>query len=258
MRRKPAASERLFGINVVESSLASVPERITTIWIDGTRQDRRLLALVERAKALGISIQMTSRKNLDRRVPEATHQGVLAEYRPLPPLHEDDLPDLIQKMPDSLFLVLDGVTDPHNLGACMRSAAAVGVQAVIAPRDRSASLTPVVRKVASGAAERIPYVAVTNLVRALQLLKNHGIWIVGMVDTAEQSIYSQDLSGPTALVLGSEGDGLRHLTRETCDRLAHIPMSLGMQSLNVSVAAGVCLFEVVRQRGLVRVSGKLR
>jgi 23S rRNA (guanosine2251-2'-O)-methyltransferase len=248
MSREARDGALVHGINAVESVLAHDPERVLTLWVDAGRDDRRLGALVEQAKALGISVQPTSRKALDRRVPDGRHQGVVADYRPPPPLGEAELLDRVEAATAPLLLVLDGVTDPHNLGACMRTAAAAGALAVVAPRDRAASLTPAARKAASGAAEVVPFVAVTNLARTLASLKQLGVWVIGTSGDAEQDLYAQDLRGSTALVLGAEGAGMRRLTAEACDLLVRIPISESMESLNVSVAAGVCLFEAVRQR----------
>lgn len=248
MSRESREATLLHGINAVESALTHDPERVLTLWVDAARDDRRLNALIDQAKRLGVSVQTTSRKALDRRVPDGHHQGVVADYRPPPPLGEGELLDRVEAADAPLLLVLDGVTDPHNLGACLRTAAAAGALAVVAPRDRAASLTPVARKAASGAADIIPFVPVTNLVRTLAALKQSGVWVVGAAGEAEQDIYTQDLRGSLALVLGAEGSGLRRLTAETCDVLVRIPISPSMESLNVSVAAGVCLFEAVRQR----------
>ncbi|MEJ2631017.1 MAG: 23S rRNA (guanosine(2251)-2'-O)-methyltransferase RlmB [Acidihalobacter sp.] len=248
MSREARDDALVHGINAVESVLTHGPERVLTLWVDAGRDDRRLGALVKQAKTLGISVQPTSRKALDRRVPDGRHQGVVADYRPPPPLGEVELLDRVEAATAPLLLVLDGVTDPHNLGACMRTAAAVGALAVVAPRDRAASLTPAARKAASGAAEAVPFVAVTNLVRTLASLKQLGIWVIGTAGDAEQDLYAQDLRGSTALVLGAEGSGMRRLTAEACDALVRIPIEPAMESLNVSVAAGVCLFEAVRQR----------
>jgi 23S rRNA (guanosine2251-2'-O)-methyltransferase len=248
MSREVRDAALVHGINAVESVLGHDPERVLTLWVDAGRNDKRLVALIEQAKALGISVQATSRKALDRRVPDGHHQGVVADYRPPPPLGEGELLDRVEKASSPLLLVLDGVTDPHNLGACMRTAAAAGALAVVAPRDRAASLTPAARKAASGAAEVIPFVAVTNLARTLASLKQLGVWTVGTSGAVEQDLYAQDLRGSMALVLGAEGAGLRRLTAEACDVLVRIPISSAMESLNVSVAAGVCLFEAVRQR----------
>ena len=167
--------------------------------------------------------------------------------------HENDLPDLLaQAGPDALVLVLDGVTDPHNLGACLRSAAAAKATAVVVPKDRAVGLTPVVRRASAGGADRVPLVAATNLARALRTLKDAGVWITGLAGDTDTSIYDIDLKGPVALVLGSEGEGMRRLTRETCDFVAKIPMPGPMESLNVSVATGVVLFEALRQRSAKR------
>ncbi|OBS08725.1 23S rRNA (guanosine(2251)-2'-O)-methyltransferase RlmB [Acidihalobacter prosperus] len=240
-------SEQLHGINAVESALRNDPERIKVVWLDAARDDHRLRTLAVLAEAAGIAVQRTSKKALDRRAPDARHQGVVADYQPPPAPSEGDLLDLVEAAREPLLLVLDGVTDPHNLGACLRTAAAAGALAVVAPRDRAASLTPAARKAASGAAERLPFVPVTNLVRTLEALKSRGVWVVGTAGDAGQSLYEQDLRGARAIVLGAEGEGLRRLTREACDHVVHIPMRGGVESLNVSVAAGVCLFEAVRQ-----------
>ncbi|WP_455386181.1 23S rRNA (guanosine(2251)-2'-O)-methyltransferase RlmB [Acidihalobacter prosperus] len=248
MSREAREGALVHGINAVESVLRNDPERVLTLWVDAARDDRRLTALIGQAKALGISVQPTSRKALERRVPDGRHQGVVADYRPPPPLGEAELLDRVEAATAPLLLVLDGVTDPHNLGACMRTAAAAGALAVVAPRDRAASLTPAARKAASGAAEAVPFVAVTNLARTLASLKQLGIWVIGTAGDAEQNLYAQDLRGSTALVLGAEGSGMRRLTAEACDALVRIPIEPAMESLNVSVAAGVCLFEAVRQR----------
>lgn len=243
-------SHFLYGINAVESALRNDPARIRVIWLDTARDDGRLMALNDQAARIGITVERVSRKALDRRVPEGRHQGVVADYRPPPPPTEHELLTLVEKANSPLLLVLDGVTDPHNLGACLRTAAAVGAIAVVAPRDRAAPLTPLARKAAAGAAELIPFVPVTNLVRTLQALKHAGIWVIGTAGDARISLYEQDLTGGLAFVLGAEGEGLRRLTREACDIMIHIPIQPSMQSLNVSVATGVCLFEAARQRGL--------
>lgn len=248
MSREAREGALVHGINAVESLLAHDPARVLTLWVDAGRDDRRLSALIEQAGTLGISVQQTSRKALDKRVPDGRHQGVVADYRPPPPLGEAELLDRVEVAAAPLLLVLDGVTDPHNLGACMRTAAAAGALAVVAPRDRAAALTPAARKAASGAAEVVPFVAVTNLARTLASLKKLGVWVVGTAGDAGQDLYAQDLRGSMALVLGGEGSGLRRLTAEACDALVRIPIEPAMESLNVSVAAGVCLFEAVRQR----------
>jgi len=201
------------------------------------------------AQAGGITVHCVPRAELDALVGGARHQGVVARGTAPPQRSEVDLDAVLAGQTKAAFLlVLDGVQDPHNLGACLRSADAAGVQAVIAPKDRSVSLTPTVRKVASGAAEAVPFIQVTNLARTLRELKQAGIWLVGTAGEAGTSLFEADLAGPLALVMGAEGKGLRRLTRETCDTLVHIPMAGSVASLNVSVATGICLFEAVRQR----------
>ncbi len=239
----------IIGINPVEGALANDPSRVRELLIEQGAHNPRLRALNEEAKRLGIRVHARPRTALDQLAGEARHQGVIARYESPPPLSEHDLPQLIEHADnDALFLVLDGVTDPHNLGACLRSAAAANVTAVIVPRDRAVGITPVVRRASAGAADRVPFVAATNLARALRTLKESGVWLTGLAGDASQSIYDIDLKGAAALVLGGEGEGMRRLTREACDRLARIPMPGKMESLNVSVAAGIVLFETVRQR----------
>ena len=186
---------------------------------------------------------------IERQAGGARHQGVIARVQSTRIYDERDLEGLIEAAAKPLLLILDGVQDPHNLGACLRSAAAAGATAVIVPKDRAATLTPTARKVAAGGAERVPLVRVTNLARCMKELQDAGIWIVGLAGEAEASLYSVDLKGPIAIAMGGEGEGLRRLTREHCDYLAKIPMASGMESLNVSVAAGISLFEALRQRG---------
>ena len=239
-------NEFIYGIHTVTALLERAPERIETLQVLEGRGDKRMQQLLSEAERANIHIERVSRDVLDKF--DAKHQGVVAllannfEYR------ETDLKGLIERSASPLLLILDGVTDPHNLGACLRSADAAGVDAVIAPRDNAASLTPVVRKVACGAAEVIPFVQVTNLARTLRDLKEWGVWIVGTAGEAETLIYEQDLTGPIAIAMGAEGSGLRRLTREHCDFLVKLPMVGSVSSLNVSVATGICLFEAVRQR----------
>lgn len=240
-------SELLYGIHAVQSALLQYPERVKTVWVDTSRTGNRLEPIVELANRAGITVQSISRKTLDRRVPDVSHQGVMADYRPLQPMNEVDLPARIRETDNPLLLVLDGVKDPHNLGACLRTAAAAGAVAVIAPRHRSAPLTPAARKVASGASEIIPFVQVANLTRTLNTLKELGIHVVGTSVDAKTPLYNYDMAGGHAIVLGGEEKGMRRLTREACDDLIRIPIHASMESLNVSVAAGVCLFEFVRQ-----------
>ena len=241
-----AKNDFIYGIHTVAALLARAPERIESLQVLEGRADQRIQQLLSEAERAHVRIERVSRDVLDKF--ETKHQGVVAllannfEYR------EADLKNLIERVANPLLLILDGVTDPHNLGACLRSADAAGVAAVIAPRDNAASLTPVVRKVACGAAEVIPFVAVTNLARTLRDLKEWGVWIVGTAGEADTLIYEQDLSGPIALAMGAEGSGLRRLTREHCDFLVKLPMAGSVSSLNVSVATGICLFEAVRQR----------
>lgn len=240
--------ERIFGVHAVSSLLEAAPERIIRLYVLDGRDDHKLQAVLRRAEALDVSIARRDRKALDQLTDCAVHQGVVAECKPAPQLREDDLETLLDRLDAPLLLVLDGITDPHNLGACLRTADAAGVHAVIAPKDRSAALNPTVRKVACGAAERVPFITVTNLARTLRLLKDRNVWVVGTAGEASDSIYQSKLTGALALVMGAEGEGMRRLTREHCDQLVHIPMFGTVSSLNVSVATGVCLFEAVRQR----------
>jgi len=239
----------IYGLHAVLAALSQGKGNVAEMWVDGTRRDARLTALLEAAQQAQTKVHTVTRQALDERVPEARHQGVVARCKNTPSYTDADLHDLLQALDTPPFvLVLDGVQDPHNLGACLRSADAAGVHAVIVPRDRAASLTATVRKVASGAAESVPLLQVTNLARTLRELKELGIWIVGAAGDAATSLYDVDLKGPLALVLGGEGKGLRRLTRDLCDAQMHIPMAGSVESLNVSVATGICLFEAVRQR----------
>lgn len=241
-------SDRVFGIHAVCSLMDRDPSRIRKLFTLKGRENGRIEALIEKARAQGISVETINKQKLDERA-DGVHQGVLAEVKPGTLKGETDLDLFLSDLPkDKFILVLDGVTDPHNLGACIRTADAAGVDAVIAPRDRSAPLNSTASKVACGAAETIPYFQVTNLVRTLKQLQESGVWIVGTAGEVAESIYSTDLSGPVALVMGAEGRGIRRLTRENCDCLINIPMAGDVSSLNVSVATGIALFEVVRQR----------
>jgi len=242
-------SQAVFGIHAVESLIASQPERVIRICVQKDRQDKKMTGLIKSAQAQGISVEMMSRQSLDQQTGSANHQGILAYCKKAAVLNEQDLKQLLENLDVPPFLlILDGVQDPHNLGACFRSADAAGVHAIIAPKDKSVGLTPVVSKVASGAAETIPFIQVTNLARTMEMLKEKGIWLYGAAGEAEQSLYQSDLAGPVAIVLGSEGAGLRRLTREHCDMLLKIPMQGSVESLNVSVATGIFLFEALRQR----------
>ncbi len=244
--------ERVFGLHTVSTLLERDPERVRAVWVQRGGKDARLERVLAATKKAGVVTHRVERRLLDDMAPGARHQGVVAEYQGTPPKGEADLEPLLDALQESPFLlVLDGIQDPHNLGACLRSADAAGVHAVLVPRDRAVGLTPVVRKVASGAAESVPLIQVTNLARVMKGLRERGLWLVGTAGEGESSLYETDLSGPLALVLGSEGKGLRRLTREYCDILVSIPMRGTVSSLNVSVAAGICLFEAVRQREFV-------
>jgi len=210
--------------------------------------DPRVRRIEELARAHGLTVQRADARALKQALGDVAHQGVVADVRPLAPWTEDDLVDALTRATSPLLLVLDGVQDPHNLGACLRTADACGALAVIVPKDRAAQLNATARKVAAGAAETTPVVAVTNLVRTLKLLKDAGVWIVGSAADAPKLAQEADLRGPLALVLGAEGSGMRHLTRQTCDFLVRLPQLGAVESLNVSVAAGMLLYEAVRQR----------
>lgn len=241
----------IVGINPVEGALANDPERIRELLVEQNSKNARISEILAAARKHGIQVRTMGKDQLEKMSGEARHQGVVARYETPPMLGENDLEGLVEKAgPDCLVLVLDGVTDPHNLGACLRSAAAAKVTAVVVPKDRAVGLTPTVRRASAGGADIVPLVAVTNLARALRTMKDAGVWITGLAGETDKSIYQVDLKGPTALVLGGEGDGMRHLTREICDFVAKIPMPGNMESLNVSVATGVVLFEALRQRGV--------
>ena len=240
--------EYVFGIHAVQTKLQRNPERVQELWFQEGREDQRLNQVKALADAQGIECQIMPRRELDNKV-KGRHQGVVAGCTPNPAKDEHFLMQLLAELNEPVFLlILDGVTDPHNLGACLRTADAAGVHAVIAPKDKSASLNSTVSKVACGAAESIPFVQVTNLARCLKSLQDAGVWVTGTAGEATQHIYQTDLTGNMALVMGAEGEGMRRLTREGCDQLVKIPMAGEVSSLNVSVAAGVCLFEAVRQR----------
>jgi 23S rRNA (guanosine2251-2'-O)-methyltransferase len=239
----------VYGLHAVNAALERAPERVLELWIADARNDARTRDLNERAERVGVHVHSVSADALAKLVGDVVHQGAVAAMRPLKAWDEHDLTEgLNQLTVDPLLLILDGITDPHNLGACLRTADAAGAHAVVIPKDRAASVDGVVRKVAAGAAEFIPVASVTNLARTLEALKERGVWVVGTDGEAEKAIYSTDLKRPLALVLGAEGSGMRRLTRDTCDFLVRIPMAGHMQSLNVSVAAGIALFEALRQR----------
>lgn len=241
-------SEVIFGIHAVQALLERDPQRFQQVWILKGRDDRRLQPLIAALEAQGIVIQVATRQWLDSKVEGAVHQGIIAQVKPGRHYQEGDLPDLLASIESPLLLILDGVTDPHNLGACLRSADAAGVHAVIVPKDRSAQLNATAKKVASGAAENVPLIRVTNLARTMRLLQEYHIWIVGTAGEATHDLWESKMTGPLALVMGAEGEGMRRLTREHCDDLIRLPMAGSVSSLNVSVATGICLFEAVRQR----------
>ena len=239
----------LFGFHAVGVRLKIAPQTVVEVHVDPARRDARMRQFVERVAAGGTRLVDSDEARLTKMSGGPRHQGVVALVRPLPQTHSlDDLLDAVQGPP--LLLVLDGVTDPHNLGACLRVADGAGAHAVIAPRDHAVGVNATVAKVASGAAESVPYLMVTNLARTLGELKERAIRIVGTSDDAPRTLFEADLSGPLALVLGAEGTGMRQLTRRSCDELVAIPMRGAVESLNVSVAAGVCLYEAARQRSL--------
>ncbi|MCQ4327029.1 23S rRNA (guanosine(2251)-2'-O)-methyltransferase RlmB [Stutzerimonas stutzeri] len=240
--------ERIYGLHAVEALLRHHPKRVKQVWLAEGRGDPRVQGVLELAAQARVRVGQCERREMDAWV-EGVHQGVIAEVSPSQVWGEAMLEELLDRAEGPpLLLVLDGVTDPHNLGACLRTADAAGALAVIVPKDKSATLNATVRKVACGAAEVIPLVAVTNLARTLEKLQQKGLWVVGTAGEAEQELYAQDLTGPIVLVMGAEGKGMRRLTREHCDYLVRLPMAGSVSSLNVSVATGVCLFEALRQR----------
>ncbi|MGM3160894.1 23S rRNA (guanosine(2251)-2'-O)-methyltransferase RlmB [Dickeya undicola] len=241
-------SEIIYGIHAVKALLEQDPQRFLEVFTLKGREDRRLQPLIAELEANGIAVQVANRQWLDDKVEGAVHQGIVARVKEGRQYQENDLPGLLASLDTPFLLVLDGVTDPHNLGACLRSADAAGVHAVIVPRDRSAQLNATAKKVACGAAETVPLIRVTNLARTLRFLQEQNVWIVGTAGEADHTLYQSKLTGPMALVMGAEGEGMRRLTREHCDELISIPMAGSVSSLNVSVATGVCLFEAVRQR----------
>lgn len=244
------SNEFIYGIHAVKAVLERDPVRFIEAYVLKGRQDERLMPVLNELTQIGVSIQQMNRKTLDDKARGANHQGIIAKVKPAKQLNENDLDSILSQHAQPLLLILDGVTDPHNLGACLRNADAAGVAAVIVPKDRSAPLTATVSKVACGAAETVPLVRVTNLARTMRSLQEQGIWIAGTAGEATHDIYQAKLDGPLAIVMGAEGDGMRRLTRETCDDLIKIPMAGSVSSLNVSVASGICLFEAVRQRTL--------
>ena len=241
----------LFGFHAVGVRIKTLPQSVLEVFFDVSRRDARMRQFVDRTREAGVRLVESDGSRLARMCGSHGHQGVVARVDPL--MQAKSLDELLEQLEASaaaapLLLVLDGVTDPHNLGACLRVADGAGAHAVIAPKDHAAGINATVAKVASGAAETVPYFMVTNLARTLLELKERNIWCIGTSDDADKTIYDADLTGPVALVLGAEGEGLRQLTRKTCDELVSIPMHGAVESLNVSVASGVCLYEALRQR----------
>lgn len=247
-----AKEEIVLGIHAVNALIKRSPERFVEMWLLKGRDDERLLPIINLARKYGIPVQLVHRKVLDDKSEGEQHQGVVARVKPGKTYTENDLEDILseaeRKGESPFLLILDGVTDPHNLGACLRNADAAGVQAIIVPKDKAARITATVRKVAVGAAETVPLVQVTNLARTMKQLQQMGVWIIGTAGETDTSLYDVKLDGPMALVMGAEGKGMRRLTREHCDQLVKLPMAGSVSSLNVSVATGICLFEIVRQR----------
>lgn len=242
----------VYGLHAVQAILEREPEMVSKIWLENSRRDAKAKKLLQLAYDADIKPERVKGDVLNKLVGEnANHQGVVALSKEIPAGNEKTLKQIIDNLSIPPFLlILDGVQDPHNLGACLRTADAAGVHAVIAPKDKATGLTSVVRKVACGAAETVPFIQVTNLARTIRDLQQAGVWMIGTSLDTEQDIYQADLTGPLALVLGAEGKGLRRLTAENCDALVKLPMLGTVQSLNVSVSAGVCLYEAVRQRNI--------
>lgn len=244
-----AKPERNFGLHTVRLLLQRYPERVLALCLLKGRRDERLTEIRTLASKFGVAVDAVDRKTLDRMTDNAVHQGVVATVRPARPLTEHDLEGiLVQAKPSPFLLILDGIQDPHNLGACLRTADACGVDLVIAPRSKASGLTPAARKVASGAAETVPFVQVTNLARVLRQLKVEGIALVGLAEGADSSLFTTDLTGPLGIVIGGEGKGLSRTVGALCQALVQLPMHGVVESLNVSVTAAVCLYEAVRQR----------
>jgi 23S rRNA (guanosine2251-2'-O)-methyltransferase len=245
-------SRWIYGFHAVEAAVKREPAAVQVLWLQSGRKDKRAQGIETLAHNQGVALEWVSRERLDGVLEGAgRHQGIAAQMiggQSQTTLDERSLLALVAQAASPLVLVLDGVTDPHNLGACLRSADAAGVTAVVVPKDRSADLGPTVTKVACGAAESVPFARVTNLSRTLEKLKEAGLWLVGTTGEAETSLYDQDLTGSLCLIMGAEGEGMRRLTQDACDFLVKLPMAGSVESLNVSVATGVCLFEAVRQR----------
>jgi 23S rRNA (guanosine2251-2'-O)-methyltransferase len=246
---RAAVKDTIYGVHAVRVMLERHPARVRSVLLAERRDSVRLRSIEELAQRHRLPVERVDTAALRQRLGDVAHQGVAADIVPLPPWSEDELLGALGSTAAPLLLALDGVQDPHNLGACLRTADACGALAVIVPRDRAAPLTPAARKVAAGAAETTPVAVVTNLARTLRLLKDAGIWVIGADAAGAKPAYAVDLTGPVVLVLGAEGAGLRHLTQQNCDHLVRLPQLGAVESLNVSVAAGMLLYEAVRQRG---------
>ncbi|MDX1836307.1 23S rRNA (guanosine(2251)-2'-O)-methyltransferase RlmB [Legionella taurinensis] len=243
------SEQYVYGLHAVKALLGNPYRTIRKLYVSQERLDQKVQSILELAERRNVAVEKLNQQTMNQRFQAFTHQGLVAEATPVRDFNESDLKDLLSaSQSPALILILDGVTDPHNLGACLRSADAAGVRFVMIPKDKSASITPVVSKVACGAAESVPLVRVTNLVRAMEIIKQEGVWIYGAAGEATQSLYQLDCRSSIALVMGAEGDGLRRLTREHCDGLFSLPMLGSVESLNVSVATGISLYEAVRQR----------
>ncbi|MGB1110690.1 MAG: 23S rRNA (guanosine(2251)-2'-O)-methyltransferase RlmB [Gammaproteobacteria bacterium] len=249
MSKEARQEHTVFGVHAVKSAIRQDASLVREVWAIRGQKNRRVLDLVRDAERAGIRVEMLSKQVFEERVGDVRHQGIAARGITPSGMTEGALFDLLSALDVAPFLlVLDGVQDPHNLGACLRTADAAGVHAVVAPRDKAVGLTPVVSKVASGAAETVPFVQVANLSRFLERLADSGVFIIGLAGEGEQSLFDLDLRGPLALIMGAEGDGIRRLTAKHCDQLARLPMLGAVESLNVSVAAGVSVYEALRQR----------
>ena len=243
-------TEQIFGIHAVNQMLESSPDRIINVWIQEAINSDSVKAIHDEMNKLGLSVQITPRPAMSRMTKNQNHQGVIIEVKPAKKKTDNDLDQILEQNEDNnpLYLILDSVQDPHNLGACIRTAVATKVTAIIIPKDRAVGITETVRKVASGAVENINVVTVTNLVRAIKKIKDSGVWVVGADGEAEESIYEMNMKVPTAIIMGGEGKGMRESVMKECDYIAALPILGQIESLNVSVATGVILYEVVRQR----------
>ncbi|MEM6998523.1 MAG: 23S rRNA (guanosine(2251)-2'-O)-methyltransferase RlmB [Pseudomonadota bacterium] len=243
-------TEQIFGIHAVTQMLETAPDRVINVWVQEAINSELVQGLQNEFNKLGLSVQITPRATMCRMTRNQNHQGVIIEVKPAKKKTDRDLEEILEqnKENNSLYLILDSVQDPHNLGACIRTAAATGVTAIIIPKDRAASLNETVRKVASGAVENVTVISVVNLVRAIKKIKEAGVWVVGAEGEAEESIYDMNLTVPTAIIMGGEGKGMRESVMKECDYVASLPLLGPIESLNVSVATGVILYEVIRQR----------